>query len=430
MRVLIITYYWPPSGGGGVQRWLKLSKYLPEYGIRPLIYTPELRTYPHRDDSLIEEVQPGLEIWRLPIWEPQQYLGRLLGKQQPAALQQGFLPQPGISWKERLGIWVRANLFVPDPKVCWLWPSLRFLQKKLLQTPVDLVISTGPPHSMHLIGMALQRRMGLRWWADFRDCWTRWEMLLDLRPTGLAMAQQRRLERKVLRRCDRLLTVSKRWTDDFAAVGARSPMLLYNGYDEDDITSSTDEATPLDNKFRLLHLGNLNAKRTACFWAALRQLCLSDEAIADRLEIVLGGTLDNEVQQHIQQDALLSGRSRFVGYVPHKAVFKYYRSASVLLLFSHISPSMSGQVPGKLFEYFAMKRPILAVGDPEGEAASLVRTQDAGYCVDYKDTAAIAAALKAIFRREKSFNYANPAHFSRRHQASELAKEMKESKNR
>ena len=428
MRVLIITYYWPPSGGGGVQRWLKLSKYLPKEGVTPLVYTPYLRVYPHRDDSLLEDVPSELEIWRQSIWEPQQYFSKLLRSSQKAVLQQGFLPQPGLSYRERIGIWVRANLFVPDAKVCWLRSSFRFLRKKLRESPVDLVISTGPPHSMHLIAMKLQRCLGIRWWADFRDPWTDWEMILSLRPGWLAVRRHRRLEQRVLRSCERLITVSKHWAGKFQKKGARSPLVLYNGYDEADFPSSSiKEQLVSDDKFRLLHLGNLNARPTTYFWDALRYLCSTDEEIARRIEVVLGGVLDKEVETLISRDVLLRERVRCVGYVPHKEVFKYYLRASVLLLFSHISPNMSGQIPGKFFEYLAMRRPILALGKPKGELDELLQTQDAGLLVDYRNVSAIVDALRSIYKGESKFRYAAPTRFSRQKQASLLAKEMRKS---
>ena len=427
MRVLIITYYWPPSGGSGVQRWLKLSKYLPEYGIRPIIYTPDLSVYPYQDNSLVEEVPSDVEVWRRSIWEPKKYFEKLLSGSQKASLQQSFLPRPGLSWKERLGVWVRANVFVPDPKVCWLRPSIRFLCKKIQQSPVDLIISTGPPHSMHLIAMVLQKRLGVKWWADFRDPWTSWEMILNLRPGRLAMWQHRRLENRVLRRCDRLITVSKHWAKDLEAKGARSSLILYNGYDESDLqlSFSKKQSVPKD-KFRLLHLGNLSAKRTTYFWEALQYFCTTEEDTAYRMEVVLGGVLDKELQVLISRNEILRSRVRCVNYVPHKEVFKYYLQSSVLLLFSHISDSISGQIPGKLFEYLAVRRPILALGEPNGELSELLRSQDAGYLVDYRSTSAIVAKLRVLYKGETKFTYRDHTSFSRQRQAAFLAKEVRE----
>lgn len=436
MRVLIITYYWPPSGGGGVQRWYKLSKYLPNYGIQPIIYTPALRRYALRDDSLVEEL-PEVQVWRRPIWEPYAYFRRLLRPSvAKESLQQGFLPRPGLSLMQRLGIWVRAHFFVPDPRVLWVRPSVRFLCKRLREESVDIVITTGPPHSMHLIGLGLQRRLGLPWWADFRDCWTRWEMLLALRPNAIAMAIHRRLERKVLRTSDKIITVSQRWAKDFRHSGAKKTLVIPNGYDEADLkafsfTSETPSEAPHRTTstpaFRLLHIGNLGVRSAAYFWEAFLRFCAEESDALRPVELILGGVLDMGLVRRIEQAPEVRTRVHLLGYVPHQSVFHYYAQASVLLLFSHISPSMEGQIPGKLFEYLALRRPILFMGSATGETAALLRSQQAGLCVNYKDTDAIIQALHRLYREEEPFLYKETRHFSRHKQAEVLAQALKAS---
>ena len=436
MRILIITYYWPPSGGGGVQRWLKLSRYLLEEGIQPIIYTPKLRYYPHRDDSLLKEIDPRIEIWTRPIWEPYTIFRHFLGAKQSAEmLQQEAFDQRNLGPLQRLSLWLRANFFIPDPKICWLRPSLSFLCRKLRTEPVDLVLSTGPPHSMHLIGLGLKKRLGISWWADFRDEWTRWDVLLSMKPSAPAWALHKRLERAVLRRCDKLLTVSKTWAAQFQEAGAAQTLTLYNGYDDADLFSSikassaasknrrSKASSALEDRFQLLHLGQLSWSRSCGFWRALSDLGQRNEEFRS-IEVLLGGAIDPAIHTLVEADAWLRARVQFCGYIPHESVFELYQEASLLLLFARPSPHMQGQIPGKLFEYLGSRKPILYMGDPKGEAAELIQKQEAGLCVEQNNEATITEALKKL-HRGLSFTYQDPSLFSRKKQAETLAKALR-----
>ena len=184
-RVLIITYYWPPSGGSGVQRWLKMSKYLPEYGWQPVIYTTENAEYPIVDPSLEKDVSPEAEVIRRPITEPYTFYKKFLGIKQEETVKVGFTQEEKKkkSWKSGLSMWIRGNLFIPDARRWWVKPSVKYLKKYLQEHPVDAIISTGPPHSMHLIAMKLKEATGLPWIADFRDPWTEIDYYQDLHLT-------------------------------------------------------------------------------------------------------------------------------------------------------------------------------------------------------------------------------------------------------
>ena len=438
MRILIITYYWPPSGGGGVQRWLKLSRYLLDEGIHPIIYTPQLKHYPYRDDSLLKEVDPRIEVWSRPIWEPYAALKWLLGTKRSASMlrQEAFEPQH-LGLLQRISLWVRANFFVPDPRISWLCPSLSFLCRRLRLEPVDLVLSTGPPHSMHLIGMGLKKRLGLRYWADFRDEWTTWDVLLSMRPGALTWALHRRLERAVLKNCDKLLTVSNHWAKAFQAAGATDTLTLYNGYDEEDISrnlgtsasknrthSRVKESKSRTKRFQLLHLGQMSLSRSEGFWRAFSEICSDQTPLGRSIEVLLGGQIDPSLDALLKANSWLRNRVHFCGYVPHEQIFEYYQHASVLLLFARPSPQVEGQIPGKLFEYLGSQRPILYMGAANGEAAELIQAQKAGLSIEQHDTAGIKTALEHLYHSPPS-NYQDPSRFSRQHQAKELAKAIR-----
>nr|MBA2408145.1 glycosyl transferase family 1 [Chitinophagales bacterium] len=208
-KVLIITYYWPPSGGAGVQRWLKMSKYLPEYGWEPIIYTPENAAYPIIDHSLEKDVLPGMKILRLPIWEPYDIYKRFVGRKKEEAVYSGFLSEnKPKSFTEKISIWIRGNFFIPDARCFWIRPSIQFLTQELKKNPVDAIISTGTPHSMHLIGKGIKENLNIPWLADFRDPWTTIDFYGQLMLTRWADAKHHRLEKDVLKTADKVTTVS------------------------------------------------------------------------------------------------------------------------------------------------------------------------------------------------------------------------------
>lgn len=194
-RVLIITYYWPPSGGGGVMRWLKMSKYLPEFGWQPVIYTPENPDPSVKDESLLKEIHPIAEIVKTPIWEPYDIYRKLTGKKKSDSFKAGYISEASRgNWKDKISVFLRGNLLIPDPRAFWVNPSVRFLRDYLNQNPVDLIITTGPPHSMHLIGLKLKKHINVPWLADFRDPWTEIDFYHRLKLTRWADRIHQKLE--------------------------------------------------------------------------------------------------------------------------------------------------------------------------------------------------------------------------------------------
>ncbi len=157
-RVLILTYYWPPSGGAGVQRWLKFVKYLREFGWEPIVYTAENPEAPADDDSLEKDIPQNLTILKTPIWEPYDLYKKFTGQASNDRVNAGFLHEKEKpAWSEKLSVWIRGNFFIPDARRFWIKPSIRFLQRYLKTCPVDAIVSTGPPHTMHMIGMGLKK---------------------------------------------------------------------------------------------------------------------------------------------------------------------------------------------------------------------------------------------------------------------------------
>ncbi|MCC6937389.1 MAG: glycosyltransferase [Flavobacteriales bacterium] len=368
-RVLIISYYWPPNGGAGVYRWLKMSKYLPEYGWQPVIYTPENPEMVADDPALLNEVSPQVEVLKRPITEPFTLYKRFTGRRKDERVQTAFLSEKRSGgWKEDLALWVRSNFFIPDARVWWVRPSVRFLTDHLGKHPVDVVVTTGPPHSMHMIGLGLKRTLGVKWIADFRDPWTDIDFYQQLKLSARADRRHRKQERTVLTEADRVVTVSWTWAKDLEALGAKDVEVITNGFDRADVP---DPAVPMDDAWSLVQVGSMSATRDLPeLWNILAELCRTDPEFAARFVLRFVGPVDHSVMESITK-AGLGDRVERIGRVSHAEAMQHMQRARVLLLPINNTPNAAGILPGKLYEYLSVGRPILAAG-PSGDVARVL----------------------------------------------------------
>lgn len=399
-RVLIITYYWPPSGGSGVQRWLKMSKYLPEYGWQPVIYTTENAEYPIIDHSLEKDVAPNIEVIRRPITEPYSAYKKFLGINKDETVKMGFIQEKekNKSWKSDLSLWVRGNFFIPDARCGWVKPSVRFLKEYLNEHPVDAIISTGPPHSMHLIALKLKEALGLPWIADFRDPWTEIDYYNDLHLTAWADRKHHRLEQEVLTKADKVVTVAPDGARRLGRLGNRNVRTIYNGFDRDD-----DAQTPvnLSEQFTITYLGVLSKiQNPSNLWQALAELIKEDSGFDKNLKINMIGQIDSAVVSSIDENGLTQ-HVAYSPYMPHDQVSAVHRSSTLLLLLlmPDSEPRAKGLLTGKLFEYMASGRPILCIGPEDGDAARILRETSAGQTISFEDKEKMKEALKNLYQR-------------------------------
>ncbi len=424
-KALIITYYWPPSGGGGVQRWLKFAKYLPHYGWEPVIFTPENPEFSLQDDSLLKDVSQDLEVIRFPIWEPFGVYKKLF-KSSGKTVKQGIvIEKTKLSLADKLSIWVRANLFVPDPRRFWVRPSARFLESIIASNQIEVVITTGPPHSMHLIGRKLKQKTGVKWVADFRDPWSDWDVLQKLNISSVAHSWHKRLERQVMQDCDVLLTVSNRLAASLQAKhDDTSVKVITNGVDEDDFGESSHPVET--DKFRIVHMGLLNEIRNPeVLWESLAELCEEEAGFADRLEIVLAGMVSNSILDYLQAHKHFSTALTYLDYLPHQQVFGYYRSASVLLLLLNQTENAKWILPGKMYEYMFAGRPILTLGPVKSDVQDVLQECEAGEVFDFDDKEKIKTFLRQAYSEylagKKQVASAKVSNYSRKNLTKKLA---------
>lgn len=401
-RVLVITYYWPPSGGSGVQRWLKFVKYLRDFGWEPVIYTPSNPEMPYEDSSLLSDVPEDVEVLKTPIFEPYQLFNLFTGRKRNAKFQHGFLQSDKNEYQSlssRLSIWIRGNLFIPDARMLWIKPSVRFLKEYLRNHHVDALVSTGPPHSMHLIGLKLKQQTGLPWLADFRDPWTGIYYFDMLRVGKWAMKKHRQWEKTCLDSADLIVTVGQTMQNDFSKLTKTAIEVITNGFDEDDLASDS-LIKPKD--FTLMYSGiflpDQNPKE---LWPVLKDMRQSDEEVAHSLKLHFIGKTDAAILADIRANQL-DNCLKLTDYVPHAQVPVHQQHAALLLLSINRIQNAPYILTGKVFEYLASQRPILAFCPPESDVANIIRETNGGWIVPFGDTTKLKNALGAAFEWYKS----------------------------
>ena len=399
-KVLIVTYYWIPSGGAGVQRWVKFTKYLRDFGWEPVIYTPENPEYPSVDHSFDKDIPSTIEVLKTPIWEPYNIYRNLTGKKNEV-INAGFISEDKKqSWKDKLSIWIRGNFLIPDPRRFWIKPSVRFLSDYLKNNSVDALITTGPPHSMHMIGLGLKKNFPtLHWLADFRDPWTNIDFYKDLNLTGPADRIHHCMEKKVIRTADQVVVVSNGMKAEYELLNPHKIDVIPNGYDPE-----ADQVSPvrLDDKFTISHIGTLNAARNPhSVWKVLNDICSTNADFKADLQIQLVGKVDFSVLEDIRKygldDQLLK-----IDYLSHNEAIAKQQSSQVLLLLINNSGNAKGILTGKFYEYIAAKRPILGVGPTDGDAALILKETGGGVMVDFLDEKATKQCLLDYYKHYKS----------------------------
>jgi glycosyltransferase involved in cell wall biosynthesis len=371
LKVLIITYYWPPAGGSGVQRWLKFVKYLHAFGIEPVIFTADNANYVKEDISLLREVPKNIEILKLPIWEPTDLFFWKKNKQQ----------KNGISNLSSGGLltFIRGNFCIPDPKIFWVQPAVNYLQKYLDKNKIDVIISTGPPHSMHLIAQKLHHENDVKWLADFRDPWSGLYYNKDFKQGSCAKNKNKKLEESVLKNADCILTVSTTLQQEFSKIAKRVEVIT-NGFD-DEVSAS--KKGILDANFSISYIGLLpKQSNPKLLFKVLKELCQDNLGFKNDLQINFIGDISEEVKTEIVTNNLTQN-TRFLGYVSHQKAIAYQKKSQVLLLLIPNVENNKGILTGKVFEYLTAKRPILAIGPEEGDLATILVEINAGVVINF-----------------------------------------------
>lgn len=396
-RVLIITYYWPPAGGPGVQRWLKFVKYLPDFGIEPIVYCPSNPSYPLIDESLLDEASAySAIIIKQPISEPYK-LAKLFSKKTKTISKGVISDKKKQGVVEKLMLFIRGNFFIPDARKNWIKPSVTYLTKYIVEEKIDTVITTGPPHSMHLIGDKLKKELNIKWIADFRDPWTTIGYHKKLKLLPYAKKKHKTLEKLILNTTNHVVVTSKETKKEFQQITKQPITVITNGYDEEVVSNSV-----LDDRFSISHIGSLLYERNPeILWKVLGDLTKENNEFAKKLQLNFVGFINDNVLESIKKNSLRDSINN-VGYIKHNEAITYQKKSQILLLIEIDSKETKAIIPGKLFEYIMSKRPILAIGPEGSDVAHILKETNTGNYFNYKDYDALKSQILEHFNAYKA----------------------------
>ena len=419
-KVLIVTYYWPPSGGPGVQRVLNFVKYLSSYGWEPVVLTVREGEYPAVDTSLEREIPKNLKVFKTKTFEPFALFKLISGKKQKDSIGTYILTEESPNFVTRVSKWIRFNLFIPDARIGWKYFAVRAGRRIIKEESIDLILTSSPPHSVQLIGAELARSSRLPWVADYRDPWKEIVYNQNQRRTAWAKKRDAYLEHKAINRADGIVAVS-RDVQRLIAGKCDKPKLMkvvFNGYD------NRPEGMPHNECPVITYTGALSVTRIPePLIPALVQL--QKEGLRFRLRLV--GNICSEFRVLIQENGLAEN-VEFVPYLPHAESVKCINDSDILLLVIDKVPDNKGILTGKLFEYVGARRPILAIGNTAGEARQIIDECQCGEMLDYADVDGTKRVLRKLYDCWKSgvaaYSFANSSAYSRKSLTGELARFM------
>ena len=401
-KILILTYYWPPAGGPGVQRWLKFVKYMPQNGIEPIVLTvdPAFAEYPQKDESLMQDIALDLKVYKTKCRSVYDLYKKFTHSK--TAPYGGFANEAYPTLKQKISRFVRGNFFLPDPRRGWNKYAYREAIRLIREFQIDTVVTTGPPHSTHLVGLKLKRKIQhLKWISDFRDPWTDLYFYNLLYPTPIAKAVDRLYERNVLINADIVITISKHVKQQLAAksplIHAEKIRVIPNGYDESDFLETIEK----EKTFTITYAGTMATGYSVdVFFQVLKNI---HNEIPYKIRFI--GKIDERIRQNIPDD--INEHFEFIPYQPHKQAVKFLQTSSVLLLVIPDIRDNQGILTGKLFEYIGSDTPIICLGPINGNAAEIIAECQAGQTFEPIDHSGIENYIRDCY-----YNFINHHHNS------------------
>lgn len=368
-------------------------------GWEPYVYTPENPSFTIQDPSLLKDVPDSVEVIKIPIWEPYDLffkVARFFGGH--SGKPTDMISTGKKSFFQKVSSFIRGNFFIPDARVFWVRPSVAFLHDFLKANEIKKIITTGPPHSMHLIGLELKKKdPSLRWIADFRDPWSEWDLLDTLSLTHWARKRHQALEKKVLTMADEVITIAPFHVTRLEALSNRKVQLITNGFDEDDFAGIVHKKT---SRFTIRHVGVVDELRDPRpVMEAVKALCLENQEFASNVLIEFIGNVNSAFKNYVAGDEQLNKVTRFVDQMLHSELLKLYGETDLQLLVLAHTAIAPGNLPGKFFEYLASGNPILAIGPTDGDAAEVLKETDAGKIFERESIEEIKISIGVSFSK-------------------------------
>ncbi len=397
-KVLIITYYWPPAGGAGVQRALKFVKYLPQFGWQPIVLTVQNPDSPVEDKSLAADIPNECKVYKTKSLEPfeiyKKFIGKSKNKKIPADV---LLKKENASIKEKLAQWIRVNLFIPDAKIGWKYFAVKEGIKIVNKENIDIIFSTSPPQTAGLIARSIAEKTNKKWIADFRDPWMEIVYYQNIKRSAFTKFFDAKLEEKVLSSADGIVSISKGLIDLLKTKANNKFCLIPNGYDESDFEEIQQEK---NTEFTIAYTGSMSDNRVPYpLLQALKRIIYNDGIKDIKLRIV--GRATPRLTGLINKEGL-GNYFIFTSFLPHKESTKILQGSDALLLVIDDVPDNEGFLTGKIFEYLGCKKPVFAIGPVNGDANKILQETNSGEMVDYKDNEGAYRLLKQLYEDWKT----------------------------
>jgi glycosyltransferase involved in cell wall biosynthesis len=398
-KVLIITYYWPPSGGVTVQRCLKFTKFLRDFGWEPIVYAPENAQYIYFDETNFKDVPKDIKILKHPIIEPFNLFKKLSGRKKDDGTNPVYARGKKVKFIDGLAIWIRGNFFIPDARCLWIKPSVRFLSDYLKNHKVDAILTDGPPHTNTVIGCKLSKKFNIPWLADFQDPWTQVDYYKMIKLTAWADRKHRKMEQEVFRTAKKITIASPTWARDLESIGAKNVDTILWGFDDDDFPKEKPAAY---NEFTISHAGLLGYDRNPdVFLRVLGDLKKADPEFGKNLKLRFAGVVDFTVKERIASYGL-SENFIELGNIPRPQALDLTLKAHVLLLPLNIADNAKGRIPGKLFECMRSGNRILCLGPKGSDVENILNKSNTGDSYEYNDYSGIKKFILDYYNRFKN----------------------------
>lgn len=371
-----------------------------KFGWEPIIYTAADAHYPSFDDDNHQDIPEGIEVIRRKIFEPYALYKRFNNLPRNSNVNNVFYVRTGQdSWMHQFSVWIRSNFFIPDARSWWIRPSVKFLSIYLKKNPVDAIISDGPPHTNTRIAAELKKKLNIPWLADFQDPWTQADYFQMLYLTKWASRKHHRFEREALQLADKTTIVSHHWKKNLLEIGAKNVSVIPWGYDPEDFKKINRVQL---SGFTITHLGTLGYDRNPeTFFRVLREIADQIEGFQAVLQINLIGQVDPSVQKALESEGLLNS-TIIEESVSRSRALEIMARSPILLLLLNKQENILGRIPGKLFEYLAVHRPVMVLGPTDSDAARIVEKTGAGRISTYDDADRIRKILMSFYEDFKT----------------------------
>lgn len=415
-KILFITYYWPPSGGPGVQRSLKFVKYLHEFGIQPIVLTVDDKkaSYPIIDDTLKDEIPDTVKVIRTNTFEPLNLYKKV--SKQGDYPHSGFVNESNPGFFAKASRFIRGNFFIPDARVGWNKHLIRKAGEIIEKENIDIIITSSPPHSTQVAALKLKEKYHVKWIADLRDPWTDIYYYKEMMHLPFAKRKDAKLEKEVLDNADKVITVSDDLKRIFSGkiINPDKLEVIFNGYDETDLKSVKRKEV---EDFTIVYSGTIaDSYKVDSFLKATSELL--NEGF--KFEINFVGKVSENIKDQIDQFGLKEN-VKYFGYLKHKESLNHVINSSALLLVIPEIENNKGIITGKIFEYLGAQKPIIGIGPIDGDAGRLIDFCNAGKMFDYNDFIGVKKFVHQLITFSNFHANDNYKEFSRRHQTEKLA---------